>query len=55
MVLTYGCQLWYTAKQKGLVNKLQRVQNEGVRLIAGAFRTTLRKPLRQLYNILPST
>ncbi len=29
-VLTYGCQLWYTGKQKKLANKLQVVQNEGV-------------------------
>jgi hypothetical protein len=29
------------------------VQNEGVRLIAGAFRTTPREPLQQLLNILP--
>ena len=52
-VLTYGCQLWYTGKQKKLANKLQVVQNEGVRLIAGAFRTTPREPLQQLFNILP--
>jgi hypothetical protein len=52
-VLTYGCQLWYTGKQKKLANKLQVVQNEGVRLIAGAFRTTPREPLHQLFNILP--
>jgi len=41
-VLTYGCQLWYTGTEKGLINKLQVVQNEGVRLIAGAFRSELR-------------
>jgi hypothetical protein len=52
-VLTYGCQLWYTGKQKKLAQKLQVVQNEGVRLIAGAFRTTPREPLHQLFNILP--
>ena len=52
-VLTYGCQLWYTGKQKGLVQKLQVVQNEGVRLLAGAFRTTPREPLQHLFNILP--
>ena len=52
-VLTYGCQLWYTGKQKKLANKLQVVQNEGVRLIAGAFKTTPREPLHQLFNILP--
>jgi hypothetical protein len=52
-VLTYGCQLWYTGTEKGLINKLQVVQNEGVRLIAGAFRTAPREPLQQLLNILP--
>lgn len=51
-VLTYGCQLWYTGKQKMLAHKLQVVQNEAVRLISGAFRTTPREPL-QLFNILP--
>jgi hypothetical protein len=30
-VLTYGCQLWYSGKQKTLINKLQVVQNEGIR------------------------
>ncbi len=52
-VLTYGCQLWYTGKQKGLVDKLQKVQNEGVRLIAGAFKSAPREVLQQLFNILP--
>ena len=52
-VLTYGCQLWYTGKQVGLVKKLQVVQNDAVRLISGTFRTTPREPLHQLLNILP--
>lgn len=52
-VLTYGCQLWYTGKQKKLANKLQVVQNEGVRLIAGAFKTAPRELLHQMFNILP--
>jgi len=52
-VLTYGCQLWYTGQQKGLVKKLQLVQNEAVRVIAGAFRTTPRESLHQLLTILP--
>jgi hypothetical protein len=52
-VLTYGCQLWYTGKQKTLVKKLQTVQNEAVRVIAGAFRTTPCEPLHQLLTILP--
>ena len=52
-VLTYGCQLWYRGKQKGLVDKLQKVQNDAVKTIAGAFRTTPREPLHQLLNIFP--
>jgi hypothetical protein len=52
-VLTYGCQLWYTGKQKTLVKKLQTVQNDAVRIISGAFRTTPREPLHQLLTILP--
>jgi hypothetical protein len=51
-VLTYSCQLWYMGKQQGLVKQLQTVQNEAVRVIAGAFRTTLHEPLHQLLTIL---
>jgi len=44
-VLTYGCQLWYR-QQKKLAHKLQVVvQNEGIHLISGAFRTAPRDPL----------
>ena len=52
-VLTYGCQLWFTGKQVGLVKKLQTVQNDAVKLISGTFHTTPREPLHQLLNILP--
>jgi hypothetical protein len=52
-VLTYGCQLWFTGKQKGLVQKLQTVQNEAVKVISGSFRTAPREPLHQLLSILP--
>ena len=52
-VLTYGCQLWYTGKQKTLVKKLQTVQNDAVRVMSGTFRTTPREPLHQLLTILP--
>jgi hypothetical protein len=52
-VLTYGCQLWYRGKQITLVKKLQVVQNEAVKVISGAFRTTPREPLHQLLNIFP--
>ena len=40
LVLTYGCQLWYRQDGKGvlkLVNMLQGVQNEMVKVVAGAF------------------
>jgi hypothetical protein len=51
-VLTYGCQLWYTSKQKVLVKKLQTIQNKVVQLISSAFHTTPREPLYQLLTIL---
>ena len=52
-VLTYGCQLWYTGQQKTLVKKLQAVQNEGIRIIAGAFRTAPREALHEHLRIFP--
>jgi hypothetical protein len=52
-VLTYGCQLWFTGKQKMLVKKLQVVQNEAVKTISGAFCTTPREPLHHLLNVFP--
>lgn len=50
-VLTYGCQLWFTGQQKTLVKKLQAVQNEGVKIIAGAFHTALRDALHEHLRI----
>jgi hypothetical protein len=39
-VLTYGSQLWYlTGAAKGLLNMVQRVQNDMVRQVTGAFHT----------------
>ena len=52
-VLTYGCQLWFTGQQKTLVKKLQTVQNEGVKIIAGAFRTAPRDALHEHLSIFP--
>jgi hypothetical protein len=52
-ILTYGCQLWYMGKQKTLVKKLQTVQDEAVRVIAGAFHTIPCNLLHQLLTILP--
>ena len=43
--LTYGCQLWFTGKQVGLVKKLQTVQNDATKIMTGTFRTTPREPL----------
>src|SRR6266702_2507512 len=54
-VLTYGCQLWYTmgGRPKGLINMLQKVQNEGVKVITGAFCTAPRKALLHIARMLP--
>ena len=52
-VLTYGCQLWFTGQQKMLVKKLQVVQNEGVKIIAGAFRTAPRDALHEHLRVFP--
>ena len=54
-VLSYGCQLWATSrKYKSLCAKAQVVFNEGVRIIAGAFRTAPREPLHELTRVLPA-
>src|ERR1700744_2047884 len=43
-VLSYGCQLWAIAgNYKTLIKKAQMVFNEGVKVIAGAFRTAPRE------------
>ena len=52
-VLTYGCHMWFTGKQKTLIKKLQTVQNKAVRIILGTFRTMPREPLHQLLTIFP--
>jgi hypothetical protein len=52
--LTYGVLVWYTGmKQKGLIQKLQIAQNEGIRKIAGVFRTSPVDPLHNLTAIPP--
>jgi hypothetical protein len=39
-VLAYGSQLWYlTGVAKGLLNMVQRVQNDMVKQVTGAFHT----------------
>jgi hypothetical protein len=53
--ITYGSQLWFNPKKplKGLLNKLQVVQNHGLRCISGAFRSTLIEILHLLTFIPP--
>jgi ribonuclease HI len=53
-VLTFGTEVWYTSRrQKTLVDILSRAQNEGLRWILGAFRTTPAPALHHLSSILP--
>lgn len=52
-ILIYGCQLWYTGKQKGQVTKLPTVQNEAIRAIACALCTAPYEPFHWLLSILP--
>jgi hypothetical protein len=53
-VLTYGSQLWYlSGAAKGLINMVQRVQNDMVRQVTGAFRTAPREPLLHFTRMLP--
>ena len=55
-VLTHGCQLWFKEGAKGqkkLIQRLQLVQNEGVKLVAGAFRTAPREALLHITRMLP--
>ena len=47
-ILSHGCQLWFKEGGKGqkkLIHRLQLVQNEGVKMVAGAFRTAPREVL----------
>ena len=46
--LSYGAALWHhptTGKPKGIVAKVQKHQNQGLRTVLGAFKAT---PIRQL-------
>jgi hypothetical protein len=53
-VMTYGCQLWYKENgTKGLVAMLQKVQNDMVKVVSGAFRTAPHEALLQLTRMLP--
>jgi hypothetical protein len=51
---TYGSQLWFlTGAAKGLTQMVQRVQNEMVRQVTGAFRTAPHEPLLHFTRMLP--
>ena len=53
-VLGYGCQLWYVpGKSKGLIEQTQKVQNQMVRMVAGAFHTAPCEPLLHMTRMLP--
>jgi hypothetical protein len=53
-VMTWGVQLWYrTGGAKGLIAMLQRVQNDMVKVVAGAFHTAPREALLELTRMLP--
>jgi len=53
-VLTYGTPVWYTGVgQKGLVHRLQVVQNDGIHKITRVFRTTLVEPLHNMTGVPP--
>ena len=53
-VLGYGCQLWYVqGRSKGLIKQTQKVQNQMVRMVAGAFRTAPCEPLTHITRMLP--
>jgi hypothetical protein len=53
-VLTYGSQLWFlSGAAKGLTNMVQRVQNDMVRQVTGAFRTAPQEPLLHFTRMMP--
>src|ERR1700677_1606878 len=59
-VMTYGSQLWFRSDgtrsgwgPKGLVTMLQRVQDEMVKTVMGAFRTAPREALLHFARMLP--
>jgi hypothetical protein len=53
-VMTWGVQLWYrTGGAKGLIAMLQHVQNDMVKVVAGAFHMAPREALLQLTQMLP--
>jgi hypothetical protein len=52
-VLAYGSQLWYlTGAAKGLINMVQRVQNDMVKQVTGAFHTAPRGALLHITRMI---
>jgi hypothetical protein len=52
-VLTYSSQIWFlSGASKGLINMLQRVQNDMVKQVTGAFRTAPREALLHFTRIV---
>ena len=53
-VLTFGSPVWYTGtKQKSLIKPLEHAQNEGLRWLLGAFRTTPSAEMHHIGAIVP--
>jgi hypothetical protein len=53
-VLAYSSQIWFlSGGSKGLVNMLQRVQNDMVKQVMGAFRTAPREALLHFTRMVP--
>jgi hypothetical protein len=53
-VLAYGSQIWFlSGASKTLVNMLQRVQNDMVKQVTGAFRTAPREALLHFTRMVP--
>jgi hypothetical protein len=53
-VLAYGSQIWYLSRaSKTLINMLQRVQNDMVKQVTGAFRTAPREALLHFTRMVP--
>jgi hypothetical protein len=53
LVLAYGSQLWYlTGAAKGLTNMVQRVQNDMVKQVTGAFRTAPQEVLLHFTHMI---
>jgi hypothetical protein len=53
-ILTYASPVWFNRiRQKGLVEKIQKVQNIALRKITGAFRTTNIQAMESIISIPP--